>query len=152
MICIVAVFDCDIIALMQLFSLNSVPLKVLPPEWGLWLADFVVDFIDHLRKVYPVPEWDNYGNNINEFERALRWLFHDKSYNSQISHFESLIGSLAGKNVVINGMRKVEGKLPDKSRIQAHFLGDLARVYLHMDNMDLDAAIQVMKSTQVASI
>ena len=130
----------DTIVLSELSTFESTS-----PEWGLWLADFVVDFIDHLRKVYPVPEWDNYGNNINEFERALRWLFHDKSYNSQISNFESLIGSLAGKNVVINCMRKVEGKLPDKSRIQAHFLGDLARVYLHMDNMDLDAAIQVMK-------
>lgn len=118
-------------------------------EWGLWLADYVVNFIDHLRNVYPVPEWDNYGNNINEFERVLRWLFHDKPYNAQISHFESLIGSLAGKDAVITCMRGVEGKLPKKRRIQAHFLGDLARVHLHIDNMDLDAAVQVMKEAHI---
>lgn len=114
-------------------------------EWGQWLSDYVVKFIDHLRNVYPVPEVENYGNNINEFERVLRWLFHDKSYTMPISNFETLIGRLSGKSTIISCMRSVQDKLPNISRIQAHFLGDLARVFLHVDNAELDKAVEVMK-------
>lgn len=104
-------------------------------EWGVWLAEFVASFVEHLRCVYPLP-------NANEFEHVLRWLFHDKSYEAQISKFQSLIASLAGKDAVIRCMRNVEVRLPNTpARIHAHILGDLAQ---YINNMDLDAAIKVM--------
>lgn len=114
--------------------------------WGNCLAEFVVTFIRHLTNVYPVPEFDSLGNN--EFEIILRRLFHEKADHMQASYFLSLIGSLAGKQVVINCMRNVMEILPPITRIQAHFLADLARVHLHIDcrnvKENLEAASQIM--------
>ena len=113
-------------------------------DWGLWLANFVVSFIELFRTMYPdIPEWDSSGSN--EFERNLRRLFHERSDHSQLPYFLSLIGSLAGKDCVTKCMGEVIEKLPRITRIRAHFLGDLARVHLHMDGMNLQAALQVMK-------
>ena len=112
--------------------------------WGLWLSDFVVKFIEHLLCVYTnISAWDSSGNN--EFERILRGLFHEKQYNTQVSNFLSLIGSLAGKETAVTCMREVKVKLPNIERIIAHFLGDLARVHLHINDMDLKSALLVMK-------
>lgn len=120
-------------------------------EWGFWLADFVVKFIEHLRHVYPnIPEGDSSG--YNEFERVLRLLFHGKSYYSEIPHlpnFLSMIGKLAGTDAAIMCMRKVEEKLPHIKRILAHFLADLARVHLYINDMDLKAALTVMKEAHL---
>ena len=102
--------------------------------WGYWLAEFVVDFMKHLGIVYPVPEFDSLGNN--EYEIILRRLFHGKSDHTQGPYFLSLIGSLAGKEAVIDCMREVDKNLPQITRIRAHFLADLARVHLNIDCND----------------
>lgn len=99
--------------------------------WGQWLSKFVEDFIRHLAIVYPVPEFDSLGSN--EFEIILRRLFHEKADHMQAPYFLSLIGSLAGKQAVLDCMRHVSEVLPPITRMQAHFLADLARVFLHIE-------------------
>ena len=114
--------------------------------WGDWLATFVENFIRHLAIVYPVPEFDSLGSN--EFEIILRRLFHEKADHMQAPYFLSLIGSLAGKQAVIICMRHVSEVLPPITRMQAHFLADLARVFLHIDcrnfKENLKAASDIM--------
>eukprot|EP00731_Ephydatia_muelleri_P009281 Em0004g1619a len=99
-------------------------------KWGEWMASFVVPFIDHLRKEYPINP--NTEGLINEFERVLRMLFHDKSSSMSIPDF---VAKIKNKFYAIACMQKVRQKLPKLrvDRIRAHFLGDLARVYLIMD-------------------
>ena len=110
-------------------------------DWGEWMASFVVPFIEHLRQEYPIT--CNTEGLINEFERILRILFHDKSDSMSLPDF---ITKIKNKSSAIACMRKVQHKLPrNVKRILAHFLGDLARVYLIMDKEnDLLTAIKVM--------
>ena len=112
-------------------------------KWGEWMASFVVPFIDHLRKEYPINP--NTEGLINEFERVLRMLFHDKSSSMSIPDF---VAKIKNKFYAIACMQKVRQKLPKLrvDRIRAHFLGDLARVYLIMDKEnDLPTAKKIMK-------
>lgn len=110
-------------------------------DWGEWMASFVVPFIDHLRREYPIACYTE--GLINEFERILRILFHDKSDTMSLPYF---ITQIKNKSSAIACMRKVQHKLPHNiKRIRAHFLGDLARVHLIMDKEnDLTTAIKVM--------
>eukprot|EP00731_Ephydatia_muelleri_P014044 Em0007g1354a len=115
------------------------------PTAGPWQAEFVVDFIRHLYKVYQNQIIDASGNN--EFEIILRRLFHDKSdtESMQFPSFLYAIDNCGGKIVVVKCIEKVINVLTLNKRICAHLLADLARVHLHLRFEDMDTNLKPAK-------